>query len=114
MNTTPAVVNPADTVSSIENFLAIATAAIACIKSVYLDWLRLRRNLTFMGCTGSGMPNVTPVTTFHKPEKTSVVDSDIELLTARAIISGSKVPRSPREPLISDRGDRRKVARLFA
>lgn len=30
MNTIPAVVKPADTVSSIENFLAIATAAIAC------------------------------------------------------------------------------------
>jgi hypothetical protein len=29
MNTKPAVVKPADTVSSMENFLAIATAAIA-------------------------------------------------------------------------------------
>lgn len=30
MNTNPAVVKPADTVSSTEKFLAMATAAIAC------------------------------------------------------------------------------------
>ena len=51
---------------------------------------------------------------FHKPENTKVVDNDIELLTARAIMSGSSVPRSPREPDISDRGDLRNVETLFA
>jgi hypothetical protein len=35
MNTNPAVVKPADTVSSIENFLAIATAAMAWQESVH-------------------------------------------------------------------------------
>jgi hypothetical protein len=35
-NTTPAVVKPADTVSSIENFLAIATEAIACEESAHV------------------------------------------------------------------------------
>jgi hypothetical protein len=35
-NTTPAVVKPAETVSSIENFLAIATAAIACEESAHV------------------------------------------------------------------------------
>jgi hypothetical protein len=33
MNTTPAVAKPAETVSWIENFLAIATAAIACAEN---------------------------------------------------------------------------------
>lgn len=50
---------------------------------------------------------------FHTPENTSVVESDIELLIAKAIISGSSVPRSPRDPDISDRGDLRKVETLF-
>jgi hypothetical protein len=49
---------------------------------------------------------------FHKPEKTSVVESDIELLTAKAIMSGRRVPRSPSEPEISARGDMRKVVTL--
>jgi hypothetical protein len=51
---------------------------------------------------------------FQVPEKTSVVDSDIELLTARAIISGRRVPRSPSAPEISERGALRKVATLLA
>jgi hypothetical protein len=42
---------------------------------------------------------------FHKPEKMRVVESDIELLTARAIMRGSRVPRSPNDPEISERGD---------
>ena len=59
------------------------------------------------------LPKTTPVNMFHKPENTRVVDSDMELLTARAIMSGSSVPRSPREPDISDRGDLRNVETLF-
>ena len=51
---------------------------------------------------------------FHKPENTRVVDNDMELLTARAIMRGSKVPRSPNDPEISDRGDLLRVATLFA
>ena len=66
-----------------------------------------------MGCTGSGIPKKTPVTMFHRPENTKVVDKEMELLTAKAIIRGSSVPRSPSEPEISARGDFRKVATLF-
>jgi hypothetical protein len=57
---------------------------------------------------------MTPVRIFHRPENTSVVESEIELLTAKAIISGRRVPRSPREPDISDRGEDLSVATLFA
>ena len=69
---------------------------------------------TFIGWTGRGIPKATPVKIFHKPEKINVVDNDIELLTARAIISGSRVPRSPSDPEISDKGELRKVATLLA
>jgi hypothetical protein len=70
--------------------------------------------VTFIGCTGKGIPKATPVRIFHSPENTKVVESDIELLTARAIMSGSKVPRSPNDPEISDKGELRKVATLLA
>jgi hypothetical protein len=33
---------------------------------------------TFMGCTGRGMPNMTPVAMLKMPEKTSVVDKEID------------------------------------
>ena len=59
------------------------------------------------------LPKVTPVRMFHRPENTRVVESDIELLTASAIISGRSVPRSPREPEISAKGDLRKVEILL-
>jgi hypothetical protein len=113
MSTTPAVVKPADIVSSIENFLAIATAAIACEESAHVT-LILEIRHTFIGWTGRGIPKATPVKIFHRPENTSVVDNDIELLTARAIISGSRVPRSPSDPEISDKGELRRVATLLA
>jgi hypothetical protein len=69
---------------------------------------------TFIGCTGSGMPNATPVRMFQSPENTKVVESEIELLTARAIMSGRRVPRSPSDPEISEIGEARKVATLLA
>ncbi len=69
--------------------------------------------LTFMGCTGRGMPNTAPVTTLKRPEKTSVEDRSTEPCRARAIISGSRVPRSPRAPEISATGDSRSVRRLY-
>ena len=50
---------------------------------------------------------------FHRPEKTRVVDNEMELLMAKAIMRGSSVPRSPREPEISERGDLRSVDTLF-
>jgi hypothetical protein len=59
------------------------------------------------------LPKVTPVTMFHKPENTRVVDSDMELFTASAIMSGRSVPRSPREPDISAKGDLRRVETLL-
>jgi hypothetical protein len=66
--------------------------------------------LTFIGCTGSGIPNTTPVRIFQRPEKTRVVEREIELLIAKAIIKGRRVPRSPREPEISAKGDALRVA----
>jgi hypothetical protein len=74
--------------------------------------MRRRESFTFMGCTGSGMPKTTPVKILKIPEKTRVVPKEIELLTARAIIKGRRVPRSPKEPEISAKGDRRKVETL--
>lgn len=59
------------------------------------------------------MPKNTPVSMFQIPEKIRVLDNEMDLLTARAIMSGRRVPRSPRDPEISERGDRRKVATLF-
>ena len=59
------------------------------------------------------MPKATPVRMFHRPEKTKVVESEIELLTARAIMSGRSVPRSPNDPEISDNGELRRVATLL-
>lgn len=60
------------------------------------------------------MPKATPVNMFQSPENTSVVESEIELLTARAIMSGRRVPRSPSDPEISESGDLRNVATLLA
>ena len=60
------------------------------------------------------MPKKMPVTMFHKPENTRVVDSDMELLTAKAIIRGRRVPRSPNDPDTSERGERRRVETLLA
>lgn len=59
------------------------------------------------------MPKQTPVKMFQRPENTSVVDSEMDLLTAKAIISGNNVPRSPREPEISARGLFRSVVTLL-
>lgn len=39
-----------------------------------------------------------------RPEKTSVLGREMEPWRARAIISGRRVPRSPRAPEISERG----------
>lgn len=69
---------------------------------------------TFIGWTGKGMPKKTPVSIFHSPEKTRVVDREMELLTARAIMRGKRVPRSPSDPEISEMGDLRRTATLFA
>ena len=46
------------------------------------------------------------------PENTKVDDKSMEPCSARAIISGSKVPRSPSAPEISAAGDSRSVRRL--
>lgn len=51
---------------------------------------------------------------FHSPEKTSVEDSDMELLIASAIINGRSVPRSPSDPEISERSDLRNAEKLVA
>jgi hypothetical protein len=65
-----------------------------------------------MGCTGRGMPKTTPVMMLKRPVKTSVEARSIEPCIARAIMSGSRVPRSPRAPEISAAGDARSVRTL--
>lgn len=67
-----------------------------------------------MGCTGRGIPKTNPVRMFHRPEKTRVLERDMEFCTARAIISGKRVPRSPRDPEISAMGEPLRVAKLLA
>lgn len=69
---------------------------------------------TFMGCTGNGMPNTTPVRTLKMPENTKVDPKCTDPCAERAIISGNKVPRSPNEPEISAHGASRKVDTLCA
>lgn len=85
--TKAATINPAAAFSSSVNFRAIATAAIA-----------------FIGCTGSGMPNAMPVKAFAAPVNKSVEGREMELVTTRAVISGSRVPRSPSDPETSAKG----------
>jgi hypothetical protein len=79
--TKPATTSPAAAFSSSVNLRAIATAAMA-----------------FIGCTGSGMPNTTPVKIFAAPVNSSVDGKEIEFASTSAVISGSRVPRSPRDP----------------
>ncbi len=69
---------------------------------------------TFIGCTGSGMPNTIPVKMFHSPESTRLAEREIDPWTASAIINGRRVPKSPKDPEISATGDLRKVDELFA
>lgn len=57
---------------------------------------------------------MTPFMIFHSPENTKVADRDIEPSMAKAIISGSSVPKSPRAPEISEMGEVRNVERLLA
>ena len=58
------------------------------------------------------MPNITPVYMFARPENTRVEGREMELERVRAIRIGRRVPRSPREPEISERGEERMVRRL--
>jgi hypothetical protein len=58
------------------------------------------------------MPKTTPVMMLKRPVKTSVEARSIEPCIARAIMRGSKVPRSPRAPEISAAGDARSVRTL--
>jgi hypothetical protein len=48
------------------------------------------------------------------PEKTKVVEREIEFWRASAIINGKRVPRSPRDPEISAKDDLRSVDTLLA
>lgn len=70
--------------------------------------------MAFMGCTGRGMPKVTPVIIFVRPENTKVAERDIDFVKVRAMSSGRRVPRSPREPESSARGFERRVLKLCA
>ena len=98
----PATKRPAEATSARLKSLARATDAMA-----------------FIGCTGNGIPKAKPVNIFARPVNTRVVDRDIAGITlwedwlAKAIMRGSKVPRSPNEPEISFIGCRRKVSRLY-
>jgi hypothetical protein len=94
--TNPATTRPAAAFSSRENLCAMATAAMA-----------------FMGWTGSGNPNVTPVKMFAAPVNNNVDGNEIEFVMTSAVMSGSKVPRSPREPDSSASGCDLTVLKLW-
>lgn len=49
---------------------------------------------------------------FARPENTRVEEREMLLLRVRAMRMGRRVPRSPKEPEISERGERRRVERL--
>lgn len=66
-----------------------------------------------MGWTGRGMPKTAPVTMLKNPEVTRVAGRSMAFWRARARVSGRKVPRSPRAPDSSERGERRRVSRLW-
>lgn len=85
--TKPATTRPAAAFSSSVNLRAIATAAMA-----------------FMGCTGKGIPNATPVRILAAPVNRRVEGREMELESTRAVISGKRVPKSPNEPESSARG----------
>ena len=85
--TKAATISPAAAFSSSVNFRAMATAAIA-----------------FMGCTGNGIPNTMPVSILAAPVKSKVDGNEIEFVMTKAVISGSRVPRSPSEPESSASG----------
>lgn len=76
---------PAAAMAPLVKVRAMATAAMA-----------------FMGWTGRGIPKKTPVRMLKSPEKISVLERETVLLTARAMAMGRNVPRSPREPEISE------------
>lgn len=59
------------------------------------------------------MPKSKPVEMLARPEKTSVDPKLIEPVNVSAIINGSSVPRSPREPEISASGCDFRVDRLW-
>lgn len=50
---------------------------------------------------------------FQIPEKINVDDKEILPVFVKAIIKGSSVPMSPREPEISAQGAARKVLQLY-
>lgn len=56
---------------------------------------------------------MTPVIILNSPENSRVDGRLIEPCRARAIMSGSRVPRSPRAPEISAAGDSLSMRRLY-
>ena len=58
------------------------------------------------------MPNATPVRILARPLKTRVAEMSMLPVRESEIMSGRRVPRSPREPEISARGCARSVLRL--
>ena len=59
------------------------------------------------------MPKNRPVRILKIPENINVLGRETVLLTVRAITMGRNVPRSPKDPEISDTGLRLKVLRLW-
>jgi hypothetical protein len=82
---TPPTKMPAVAIEPSVKLRAIATAAIA-----------------FIGWTGSGIPKHIPVRMLKMPEKTNVLAREIVPFAARAMAMGRNVPRSPRDPEISE------------
>jgi hypothetical protein len=64
--------------------------------------------MAFIGWTGRGIPKVRPVRMLARPEKTNVEGREMELVSVRAIIRGRRVPRSPKDPESSAKGEERR------
>jgi len=69
--------------------------------------------MAFMGWTGRGMAKRQPEAMLARPEKTRVAGTETARWRARAMKMGRRVPRSPKAPEISARGDVRKVCTLW-
>ena len=70
--------------------------------SLFMFWARATAAMLFMGWTGMGTSHARPARKLDRPAKNRAGGKEMASMRARAIVNGMKVPRSPKEPLISD------------
>lgn len=68
--------------------------------------------IAFMGWMGRGIPKRKPVRVLKVPETTRVAGREMVPWRESARVRGRKVPRSPRAPEISERGEVKRTWRL--